>query len=154
MSDAGGAQEQYSEEELRAALGEMRQAPVGEIVAQVVSLLANGAQVKLGRRDGRLLIDLTDTVMKQTGAHLDARFTDEVGQVLSQLRMAQVEAEKQVAASSEEEHNDLDSPAGDTSAAASDQTQAGDAQAAEQAPPSQPQAPPQRRSSKLWTPGS
>ncbi len=148
MSDAGDQEPQYSEEELRAALSEMRQAPVGEIVAQVVSVLANGAQVKLGRHDARLLIDLTDTVMKQTRAHLDERFTREVDEVLGQLRMAQVEAERQVAASSEEEQNDLAGAAGtggQTPAAGQEQ------QAAQREQPQQPQQP---GGSRLWTPGS
>jgi ribosomal protein L29 len=145
-----------SEEELRQYLGEMRQAHVGEIVAQVVSALLNGAQVKLGRRDARLLIDLAAAVNDQAGPYLEQRFEDEVTQVLSQLRMAQVEAEQELAqlrasGQAPPEANDVgpESSGGQETSAEGEAPSAGDAGEARQPPPS---APPQA-GSRLWTPG-
>lgn len=93
----GGPDEQISEEELRAYLARMREAPVGELIAQVISALLNGAQVKVGRRDARLLIDLAGTVAETAAPHLDDGFNREVSQVLAQLRLAQVDGEQQIA---------------------------------------------------------
>lgn len=167
MSDnpmAGGqmppGMEQPSEEELRQYLGEMRQAHVGEIVAQVVSALLNGAQVKLGRRDARLLIDLADGVTSQAGPHIDERFTQEVSQVLSQLRMAQVEAEEELAKLQADgqippEANDVgpasSRPATDDGAGDEGSADAGEGQPASQTPPPSAQRP--SAASRLWTPG-
>lgn len=147
-----------TEEELRQYLGEMRQAHVGEIVAQVVSALLNGAQVKLGRRDARLLIDLAAGVNDEAGPHLDEEFSAEVTQVLTQLRMAQVEAEEELAklqasGQAPPEANDV-GPSGGTSGEAA--RPAGDAagpgaggQQGGARPASEPSA-----ASRLWTPGT
>lgn len=164
MSDATGPQGpgaaggQPSEEELRAALGQMRQGHVGEIVAQVISLLANGAQVKLGRRDARLLIDLTSSVLESSREYLDERFNSEVANVLSQLKMAQVQAEQEVAQHGGEE-NDLDSTPHMDAPAQAGETPSGDTGGTPggETPTSSSQgsgAQEQRRSSRLWTPGS
>ncbi len=102
-----GAQDQPSEEEVRAYLSQLREAPVEQVLAEVSSALLNAAQVKLGRRDARLLIDLTAAI---ADGGRDALSEDIIGQLddaLNQLRVAQVEAEKQVSASGEAESNDL-----------------------------------------------
>ncbi|HEX2028255.1 MAG TPA: hypothetical protein VHF25_09685 [Nitriliruptorales bacterium] len=71
MSDAGGSTGpqrqsgdagQPTEEELRAYLAQLRQADANDIVSQVFSMVASAAEVKLGRRDGRLLIDVAAAV--------------------------------------------------------------------------------------------
>lgn len=150
----GDAGRQPTEEELRQYLGQMRGAPVGQIVAEVVSALLNGAQVKLGRRDGRLLLDLAALVSENAGPHLDDEFNQQVGDVLNQLRLAQVEAEKEVAEAAtqgHEEPNDLGSPAGTSEpGSAGPPSEGGDAP---RTPPQQPQQQQSSAASRLWTPG-
>lgn len=153
----GGGERQPTEEELRQYLGQMRGAHVGQIVAEVVSALLNGAQVKLGRRDGRLLLDLAGLVAEKAGPHLDDEFTSQVDDVLNQLRLAQVEAEKEVAEAREQGHeepNDLGSPAG-TSAPGSTERPAREGRPAGEAPPAGQERPTQQNSaaSRLWVPG-
>lgn len=140
MSDAGTTGPdpagELSEEELRAYLGQLREAHVGEIVAQVLSMLLNAAQVKLGRPDARLMIDLTAALIERAGPELDPQFTGEVNQILTQLRTAQVQAEEEL----------------------------GRAHGAQDAEPSEPSPPPSSAppapgsqessaSSRLWVPG-
>lgn len=100
---------QPSPEEMQAALSQLRQAPLTEVVLDILQGLLSAAQVKVGRRDGRLLLDLVASLTDQVADHVDAQLTDQVRQALTQLRMAQVEAEQQVASSDEAEPNDLDS---------------------------------------------
>lgn len=155
----GGGDREPTEEELRQYLGQMRGAPVGQIVAQIVSELLNAAQIKLGRRDGRLLLDLAAAMSDTASAHLDQQFNDQVADVLNQLRLAQVEAEKEVAearAQGQEEPNDLGSPAGTSEpGSAEPPSDQGDGP---EAPPRQ-SAPQQSGSqqgsaaSRLWVPG-
>lgn len=146
-----------TEEELRQYLGEMRQGHVGEIVAQVVSALLNGAQVKLGRRDARLLIDLAAGVSDQAGPHLDQQFTGEVNDVLTQLRTAQVEAEQELAnlragGQAPPEPNDIGG--GDTADdVAAEEAGAEDGEGTPPRPPTAPTPPPSSPASRLWTPG-
>jgi murein L,D-transpeptidase YcbB/YkuD len=90
------AQEQPSEEEVRAYLAQLRQANVGEIIAQAFSMLASGAEVKLGRRDARLLIDTTAAVVGAAKDALDERIVEQMNNAVNQLRLAQVDAEKQL----------------------------------------------------------
>jgi hypothetical protein len=150
-----------SEEELRAALGQLRESPVDQVLAEVASALLNAAQVKLGRRDGRLLID---TVASLTGAirgKVTAELTSQLDDVLGQLRLAQVEAEREVAQAATQGHlerNDLSVAAGDEAAAGAPAQ--GDAAASSsppagaqgQPPPSQPTGT-SSAASRLWVPG-
>jgi hypothetical protein len=110
---------QPSQEEVQAYLEQLRGAPVDQVVAEVASALVNAAQVKLGRQDGRLLIDLTAALADTGRDRLDADLTEQLDQATTQLRMAQVEAEQQVA-SQGGEPGDLGAPddAGDASDAA------------------------------------
>lgn len=96
MSETGqpGTGQQPSEEELRQYLAQLRDAGVDEIIAQVLSLLANGAQVKLGRPDARVLIDSIDAIGRAAGPNLEQRLQDEVSQLVQQLKTAQVQAEQ------------------------------------------------------------
>lgn len=149
-----GEGRQPTEEELRQYIGQMRAAPAGQIVAEVVSALLNGAQVKLGRRDARLLLDLAASVTDQARPHLDDEVTKQVDDALAQLRMAQVEAEREVGERGEGEPNDLGAAAtaeqGGGPQAAGDQPAEGDAQQA----PSRPQGQPgSSAASRLWVPG-
>ena len=140
-----GSDDGPSEEEVREYLAQMRGAPADQVLAEVVQGLLNAAQVKLGRNDARLLLDacagLVDAVRDRSSEEL----VGQIDQALSQLRLGQVEAEKEVG---QDEPNDLadDGSPADTGAVPSQP----------QSPPSQPQSPPSQSgsSSKLWTPGS
>lgn len=147
-SQAAGAGEEPSEEEVRAYLGQLRAAPVEQVVAEVASALLNAAQVKLGRQDGRLLLDMTAALAEQGRGRLPDELLSQVDQALAQLRMAQVEAEREVSQAASQGHveeGDLGatgSPARDTAAA--DGSAGGDPA---------PQTPPSSAASRLWVPG-
>ena len=132
-----GQDDQPSEEEVRAYLAQLRETPVEQVVAEVLSALLNAAQVKLGRADGRLLLDLAASVIEQGGEQLPEELTGQVADVLSQLRVAQVDAEQQLAGG--------------------DQAPAAEPGADAAAPPAPGQAPPpgdaSDPSSRLWVPG-
>jgi hypothetical protein len=152
MSDAPtGPEAGPSEEELRAALGQLRDAPVDQVLAEVASALLNAAQVKLGRRDGRVLIDTVGAITDTVRGRVDAQLTGQLDDVLRQLRMAQVEAEREVAEAATQGHlerNDLD--------AADTDEQAPDAPSSAEAPATAPPPPAPGTSSaasRLWVPG-
>lgn len=130
-----------SEAELEQMLAQMREAPAEQVLVEVVNVLLQAAQVKLGRPDARLLIDAVAAVAQAAAGRADETLLAQVGQAVTQLRMAQVEAE------------------GGPSAAG--QPAAGGADAPMSPPPTQaapPQSPPPGPSgpqrSRLWTPGS
>lgn len=155
-----GAGGQPSEEELRAALGQLRAAPVDQIVAEVASALLNAAQVKLGRRDGRLLIDTTALLTDQVRPHVPAELVQQLDEVLNQLRLAQVEAEREVAAATaqgHEEPNDLAGtpPSPDTAGEGAGSAPSGGPDRAPTAgePGSTPPGGPGSKTSRLWVPG-
>ncbi len=132
--------QQVSEEEAREYVEKLREAPAEQIVTEMISVLLNAAQVKLGRRDARLLIDLSSLVIDHVRQHVSADLATQVDQALGQLRLSQVQAESEAARQSEREANDLEQPP----AAASGQQ------------PSQPatsQEPPGKPASRLWVPG-
>lgn len=151
-----GGQQQLSEDEMREYLAQLRQGDVTEILAQAFSMLASAAEVKLGRRDARLLIDTVAAIADAVEPHLDERLTDQMRQAVSQLREAQVDAEGQLQRLREEgrlpreEDNDL--PREGRAAAAE-----GDEGSAEEGtPPSGQQRGPQQggtASDRLWIPG-
>jgi hypothetical protein len=147
---AGAPGGQPSEEEVRAYIAQLRGAGVDQILAEVLSSLLNAAQVKLGRRDARVLFDTTAAMVEQTRAVLPAELTTQVDDVLSQLRMAQVQAEPEVAeaaAQGQVEPNDLPASGGAAQATGG----AGDEPAAPAA--STPPAAGQDAASRLWVPG-
>jgi hypothetical protein len=153
-----GQDHEPTEEEVRAYLGQLRSAPVDQVVAEVASALLNAAQVKLGRKDGRLLLDLVGDVAERTRPHLPDELTSQVDQALSQLRLAQVEAEREVAAAAQQGHVEPDD-LGVASGAPTADAAAGSEPAAEEAPTQPPptQQPPQQpgggAASRLWVPG-
>jgi hypothetical protein len=157
-----GQQREPTEEEVRAYLGQLRAAPVDQVVAEVASALLNAAQVKLGRKDGRLLLDLVADVADRTRPHLPDELTSQVDEALTQLRLAQVEAEREVAAAAQQGHVEPDdlgaAAAGAGDASTADEATAPDAAASEegQPPPTRQQPPPQPgggAASRLWVPG-
>lgn len=136
----GGTSEEMpdgmSEEQMAMLMEQLRAAPAAELLADVFSSLLSTAQVKLGRRDARLFIDLAAQTLDHARPHLPADLTGQVDAALGQLRMAQVTAEQQVAEQGEPEPNDLERlPTPPPSAA----------------PPSSAAPPP--AASRLWVPG-
>jgi hypothetical protein len=127
------------------------------VLAEVVNALLNAAQVKLGRRDGRLLIDTVAAVTETVRGHVPDELTSQLDQALTQLRLAQVEGEQQVAqaaAGGQRESGDLATDPGqdDRQRPARPNRRRG---RPSQAPPSAPQQPPAGGSaaSRLWIPG-
>jgi hypothetical protein len=149
------ADAQPSEEEVRAYLGQLRAAPADQVLAEVFSGLLNAAQVKVGRRDARLLLDATAALLAEVRAVLPQELVTQLDDVLSQLRMAQVQAEPEVAqaaAQGQVEPNDL----GADAAAGSGQAPAdADAAASGDRPPAGGTTPPagSDAASRLWVPG-
>jgi hypothetical protein len=154
-----GAEGEPTEEEVRAYLGQLRAAPVDQVVAEVASALLNAAQVKLGRRDGRLLLDLAADLAERTRGVLPDELTGQVDQALTQLRLAQVEAEKEVAAAAQQGHVEPDDLGGGPGAAAAPTPPAdagtGDQSGSPATPPPPRQDPPSGggAGSRLWVPG-
>ncbi|MEO2108674.1 MAG: hypothetical protein ABGZ36_23925 [Actinomycetota bacterium] len=133
-------QPQPSQEELEAYFNELRQAPVHDLLLQAFSVLGTGAEVKLGLPDARVLIDSMEAllgagrvVLEETAAQLE--------QAIVQLKTAQVQAEKEIAAEQAGEGQGEGQPA-----------ESGQAQAATP-PPAAPQQPQQKATDKLWIPG-
>ena len=87
---------------------QLRNAPVHEIAAEAFFVLLNGAQIKLGRRDARLLIDLSTLMFDHARGYLPEMLVKQVDQSLGQLRLGQVSAENKAAKEAQAEPNDLD----------------------------------------------
>jgi hypothetical protein len=114
MSTATPSEDRAQPESTAAAEGEaqklldrLRSAPAEEILADLFSTLLSAAQVKLGRRDARLFIDLCAETVSYARPHLPDELTKQVDSALGQLRLAQVSAESAVSPSDEPEVNDL-----------------------------------------------
>jgi hypothetical protein len=86
----------------------MRRLPVGQVIGDVLFSLLDAAQVKLGRRDARLLIDMTAVAHEHARPYLPEELSKQIDQVLGQLRLAQVTAEGHASQPGEPEENDLD----------------------------------------------
>jgi hypothetical protein len=154
-ADLGGPQ-QPSEEEIRAYLSQLRQAPVDQVLAEVVNALLNAAQVKVGRRDGRLLIDTTAAITDTVRGHVPDELTDQLDQALTQLRMAQVEGEQQVAqakANGQHEAGDLGTDPEDPASAPAGSDAEAPATEPGPAASSPPPAAGGSAASRLWVPG-
>jgi len=87
---------------------QVRSLPVEQLVADVLLSLINAAEIKLGRRDARLLIDLSTVVHEHARPYLSGELTTQLDQLLGQLRMGQVSAEGSASPPGEPEENDLD----------------------------------------------
>lgn len=159
---------QPSDEEMRAAIGQMRAAPVDQILAEVLQALVSGAQVKLGRNDGRLLLDLLAVVTEGTRGQVADDLTQQLDDVLGQLRMAQVQAEQEIVQAATEGHveqNDLPrrpaplrlaerpAPAEGEQAAQAQSGDEADASGEADAPQQRQQPAPGSSASRLWVPG-
>jgi hypothetical protein len=112
---AGQADEQPAEsaEEAREAADardyarQLRVFPADQVLQDFLFSLLNAAQVKLGRRDARLLIDVAAVAHEHARPHLPGELTRQIDGALGQLRMAQVSAENQASQQAQPEENDL-----------------------------------------------
>lgn len=95
-----------SEHDARELVERLRSAPAEEIITDLFSTLLSTAQVKLGRRDARLFIDMCAQAVEYAGRYLPEELGKQVETALGQLRLAQVSAENEVA-KGEPEPNDL-----------------------------------------------
>ena len=91
-----GQEQAQSAEQAREYVRRMRALPVDQVIGEVLFSLLNAAQVKLGRRDARLLIDVSAVAHEHARPYLPGELTRQIDQVLGQLRMGQVSAEGHV----------------------------------------------------------
>lgn len=151
---AGGGGQQPSEEQIRAYLAQLRQAAPDELVAQAFSVLASGAEVKLGREDARLLIDAAAALAEAVGDRVEGDLSQQMTTALNQLRVAQVDAEKQLT-----KLRDEGKLPPEEEATLADDAATGEVSDADGPSPSQGQQAGQQRSgsgdaaSRLWIPG-
>ncbi|MGH8900269.1 MAG: hypothetical protein ACRDYA_00945 [Egibacteraceae bacterium] len=89
--------QQLSEEEFRAYLAQLREAPVADMLGQAYTMLGSWAEAKLGRRDARPLIDAMNGLVQGGGAGLPEDLARRMRDGIAQLQMAQVQAEQQLA---------------------------------------------------------
>ena len=160
MGGMGGGQP--SEEQMRQAMGQMRATPVDQFVAGALQELLTAGQVKLGRNDGRLLLDLVAVLSDATRGLVDEQLTQQVDDALSQLRMAQVQTEREIVQAATEGHveqNDLPRRPAPIELkereqpAPSDEAADGDTAEGEDAPQQQPSQAQSSAASRLWVPG-
>ena len=85
----------------------LRSLAVDQLLGDVFFSLLHAAQVKLGRRDARLLIDVTAVAHEHARPYLPGERTRQIDQVLGQLRMGQVSAESHASQQGQPEENDL-----------------------------------------------
>jgi hypothetical protein len=109
---ASGARraDERSAQDAREYARQLRSLPVGQVIADVLFTVLNAAQVKLGRRDARLLIDMTAVAHEHARPYLPGELTRQIDQMLGQLRMGQVSAESHASQQGQPEDNDLDRP--------------------------------------------
>jgi hypothetical protein len=90
-----------SEQDAQALVEQLRVAPAEEILTEMFSTLLSTAQVKLGRRDARLFIDLSAALLDHAKGFLSDDVRGQVEAALGRLRMGQVVAEHEVATADE-----------------------------------------------------
>jgi hypothetical protein len=108
---AGPGSEQASNQPAEDAsdyVRQLRSLPVDQVVGEALFGLLQAAQVKLGRRDARLLIDVTTVAHEHARPYLPGELTRQIDQVLGQLRLGQVSAESHAGQQDQPEENDLD----------------------------------------------
>ncbi len=106
-SDTGHADER-SVEDAREYARRLRSLPVDQVLGDVLFSLCQAAQVKLGRRDARLLIDVIAVAHEHARPYLPGDLTRQIDQVLGHLRMGQVSAEGHASQQGQPEENDLE----------------------------------------------
>jgi len=104
----GGERERDRPEDAAEYMRRMRALPVGQVIGDALVSLLAAAQVKLGRRDARLLIDVTTVAHEHARPYLPDEIARQVDDLLGQLRMGQVSAEGRPGGQGQPEENDLD----------------------------------------------
>ena len=104
--DGAGQEEERSAQEPREFARRLRSLPVDQVLGDFLFNLLNAAQLKLGRRDARLLIDVAAVAHDHARPYLPGELTRQLDQALGQLRMGQVNEENRRHGGPEE--NDLD----------------------------------------------
>ncbi len=94
------------EADVREYIEQLRTTPVDRVIADAMFALLSTAQMKLGRRDARLLIDLSAVMLGHVREYLPDDLAKEVDRRLGGLRLGQVSAENEAARNAEA--NDLD----------------------------------------------
>jgi hypothetical protein len=107
VDDTRPGQAGPAEQDARALVERLRVAPAAEILTEVLSTLLSTAQVKLGRRDARLFIDLSAVLLEHAKGVVPDDLRGQVGAALGQLRMGQVAAERELADADAPEPGDL-----------------------------------------------
>ena len=106
---SGGEQaDKRSAEDAREYVRRLRSLPVDQVLGEFLFSLLHTAQVKLGRRDARLLIDMTAVAHEHARPYLPGELTRQIDQMLGQLRLGQVNAESHASQQGQPEENDLD----------------------------------------------
>ena len=119
-AEPGGAGpgDERSAEDAREYARRLRSLPVDQVLGEFLFSLLNAAQVKLGRRDARLLIDVTAVAHEHARSYMPGELTRQIDQALGQLRMAQVNEEGRAPQHGTPEENDLGKAPAPPSAAA------------------------------------
>lgn len=94
MSDPQSTDAQQ-QEQMRQYVEQLRAADPAEIVAQAFTMIATGAEVKLGRNDARLLIDALGGLLSAVGDTVPNQLAQGMRNAVTQLQQAQVTAERQ-----------------------------------------------------------
>lgn len=139
VDDTTHDQAEPSEHDMQQFAQQLRSAPAEGVLVDVFSTLLSTAQIKLGRPDARLFIDLCASMLEQVGGQLSEGVRGQVEAALGQLRLGQVSAETEAAKRRETRPNDPAGPASPDTTAAEAPTTTAD-------PSSAPASP-------LWTPG-
>ena len=100
---------ELSEQDIREYTRRLRGLPAEQVIADAMFALLNAAQVKIGRRDARLLIDLVAVSLGHARGYMSDELASRVDGLLGHLRFAQVAAEGRADQSDQAaEENDLD----------------------------------------------
>jgi hypothetical protein len=86
----------------------IRVMPVHQVIADIMFSLLQAAQVKLGRRDARLLIDVGTVAHEHARSYLPGELARQIDEALGELRLAQVSAEGRASTGGKQEQNDLE----------------------------------------------
>lgn len=146
-TDASGQGGQPSEEDVQAYVDQLRDAQPADIIAQAYTMLGTGAEVKLGRADARVLIDVMDAITSAAEQKLPGDLAERMRNGVVQLQTAQVQAERD----SEGQGSPQGAETGQASPSGGQQAPpAGGQQAAQQGQQSQQG---QSAAERLWIPG-
>jgi hypothetical protein len=103
-----GQEEEASAQDARDYARRLRSLPVDQVLGDCLFSMLTAAQVKLGRRDARLLIDVAAVAHEHARPYLPGGLSRQLDEMLGQLRMGQVNAENHASQHGEPEENDLD----------------------------------------------